>query len=300
MGTVLITGGSGLIGTALTRELLAAGWNVHHLGRSKTEKAGVRSFVWDIKKGVMDRAALEGVDHIVHLAGSGIADERWSASRVKQLVASRTETARLLLDVARTEAFPIKTFVSAAGIGYYGAHTSSHIDSETDPAGNDTIATISRLWESAVDEWMPYSRVVKLRTPVVLSAEGGALVKLRKPVDLGLGAPLGTGKQWMPWVHVDDLVRAYIHSIRTGTMQGAYNVNASDTVTNAEFMKTLSQVLGRGHWLPPVPAFALELALGELSVILLEGSRASNAKLLATGFSFEHDRLAEALEDLLG
>lgn len=133
----------GLIGTALTRELLAAGWNVHHLGRSKTEKAGVRSFVWDIKKGVMDRAALEGVDHIVHLAGSGIADERWSASRVKQLVASRTETARLLLDVARTEAFPIKTFVSAAGIGYYGAHTSSHIDSETDPAGNDTIATIA-------------------------------------------------------------------------------------------------------------------------------------------------------------
>jgi len=279
---------------------LANGWNVHHLGRSKTEKTGVRSFVWDIKKGVLDRAALDGVDHIVHLAGSGIAEERWTAHRVKDLVASRTETARLLLGPVRTERLPIKSFVSAAGIGYYGAHTSSHIHTETDTAGSDTIATISKLWESAVDEWRPFTRVVKLRTPLVLSTEGGALTQLRKPVDLGLGAPLGTGTQWMPWVHIDDLVRAYIHSITTEGMHGAFNVNASGAVTNAEFMRTLCQTLQRRQWLPPVPGFLLKLALGKLSEILLEGSRASNAKLLDSGFTFEHDELAEALNDLLG
>lgn len=279
---------------------MAAGWNVHHLGRRKAEKPGVRSFVWDMSKGLLDRAALEGVDHIVHLAGSGIADERWTARRVKQLVSSRTETARLLLGAVRMGAFPIKTFVSAAGIGYYGAQTSSHIHAETDPAGSDTIATISKVWESAVDEWQPYTRVVKLRTPLVLSTEGGALTQLRKPVDLGLGAPLGTGKQWMPWVHIDDLVMAYFHALRTEGMQGAYNVNASGAVTNAEFMRDLGRTLQRGQWLPPVPGFILKLALGKLSAILLEGSRTSNAKLLATGFSFEHDRLPEALDDLLG
>ena len=299
MGTVLITGGSGLIGTALTRDLLATGWNVHYLGRRKIEKAGVRSFVWDIKKGVLDKAGLDWVDHIIHLAGSGIAEERWTTHRVKELVSSRTETARLLLDTVRTERLHIKSFTSAAGIGYYGAQTSPHIYTETDAAGNDTIATISKLWESAVDEWKPFTRVVKLRTPLVLSSEGGALTQLRKPVDLGLGAPLGTGRQWMPWVHIDDLVRAYIHSITTESMHGAFNVSASGAVTNTEFMKTLGRTLQRRQWLPPVPGFLLKLVLGKLSEILLEGSRASNTKLLETGFAFEYNELPKALSDLL-
>lgn len=299
MATVLITGGSGLIGTALTKALMAAGWTVHHLGRTRRERPGVRSFVWDLHSGTMDKASLIGVDHIVHLAGAGIAEKRWTDTRLKELIESRTVSARLLLSVVKEEQIPIKSFVSAAGIGYYGANTSSHVYTENDSAGTDTIAMISRVWEEAVDEWRTVTRVVKLRTPIVLSRNGGALGKLVLPSKFGLGAALGSGDQWMPWVHMSDLVRAYMHALSNQQMQGAYNVNSGHPVTNVEFMRTLASVLHRPWWLPPVPGFVLKLALGELASILLEGSRASNAKLLGTGFEFQHGELREAFQDLL-
>jgi len=299
MATVLITGGSGLIGTALTAALLAQDHEVRHLSRAHKRAGPFRTFLWDIDSGTMDGEALFEVDHIIHLAGAGIADKRWTAPRVHELIRSRTESARLLLRTARDQNVHVKSFISAAGINFYGSITTDHLFVENDAAAKDTIGTISRVWEEAVDEWSPYTRVAKLRTPVVLSPSGGALQKLVAPVRWGAAAALGSGKQWMPWIHVEDLVRIYVEAIANDRFVGAYNVNTGADVTNDEFMRTAARVLGRPFFLPNVPGFLLKAALGELSSVLLEGSRASNKKLLDTGFTFRYPTLEGALRALL-
>lgn len=300
MATVLVTGGTGLIGTALTQALLHAGHSVHLLSRSSApERNGLRTFRWSPASGEVDPQTWNGVEHVVHLAGAGIADKRWTQARVDELINSRADTARLLRRSAEQAGARISTMVSAAGINYYGAFTSDRILTEQDPPGTDTIGRISKVWEEAVDEWGTHCRVVKLRTPVVLSRSGGALAKLAAPVRFGLGSPMGSGRQWMPWVHLDDLVSIYMQALFDARYQGAYHVNSGHDVTNAEFMRTLSRVLGRPFFAPAVPAVVLRIALGELSAILLEGTRASNARLLGTGFSFAHPRLEDALRDLL-
>ncbi len=298
MAIILITGGSGLIGRRLSMDLLQNGHTVRWLGRRPSLVEEGR-YNWDLARGTMDVAALKDVDHIVHLAGAGIADKRWTTGRVKELIDSRTESARLLLRTAQDLGTPVKSFIGAAGIGYYGAITRDQVFEESDAAANDTIGTISRVWEEAVDEWAPFTRVVKLRTPVVLSPTGGALSKLAIPVRWGLGAALGTGKQWMPWVHLDDLVHLYVEVVQDDRFAGAYNVNTGSDVTNEEFMRTASKVLGRPFFLPKVPGFLLRAALGELSSVLLEGSRVSNKKLMDTGFTFRYPGLEGALRDLL-
>jgi uncharacterized protein len=300
MATILITGGSGLIGGHLSAYLLAEGHTVRHLGRGRSSDGGpISRFRWDIAAQEMDDHALDGVDHIVHLAGAGIADKRWSDARVCELIESRVDSARLLHARVKALGLRPKSFISAAGINYYGAVTSERIFTETDPPANDIIGRISREWEEAVDEWRSTCRVVKLRTPVVLAAEGGALPKLAAPVRLGLGSPLGSGMQWMPWVHIDDLVRAYAFALGNEQVEGAFNVTADDGVTNAEFMRTLAGVLGRPYFAPAVPAFVLELVLGRLSSVLLKGSRASNGRLHRAGFTAMHTDLHTALSDLL-
>lgn len=300
MSTILITGGSGLVGTALTGSLRNSGHNVRHLSRTSGIKNGVTAYAWDIDRGRLDERALEGVDHIVHLAGAGIADKRWTDARVTELIDSRCASARLLMEKVRSNGSAIKSMISASGINFYGAVTSDHIHTENDPPGADTIAKISIAWEEAVEEWTSICRVVKLRTPIVLSANGGALEKLALPVRWGVGSPLGSGKQWVPWVHIDDLARIYQHAIFNERMKGPYNVNSGSDVTNAELMRTVAQELGKPYFLPPVPSWILKLILGELSSVLLKGSRASNDRLLRTGFEFKHTPLKHALIDLFG
>jgi uncharacterized protein (TIGR01777 family) len=295
MATILITGGSGLVGGHLTSLLLRHKHEVRWLSRTAGRADGVTRFVWDLSTGTVDRNAFEGVDHIVHLSGAGIADKRWTASRMKELYASRGGAARLLLNVAREQGFGPKSFVSASGVGIYGAVTSDHVYTESDPAGQDAIGRLSLDWEQAADEWSSITRVVKLRTPVVIARAGGALPKLAAPVRWGLGSPLGSGDQWMPWVHIDDLVQAYQHAMFSDDLSGAYNVTAGEQPTNREFTRTLAQVLRKPFFLPNVPAFALRIALGELSSILLEGSRAGCDRLVATGFHCQYDNLMQAL-----
>ncbi len=299
MHTLLITGGSGLIGSALTDALLASGHTVRHLGRGPGRRPDVAAFRWDPDRGEIDGRALEGVDGIVHLAGAGIADERWSQRRVQALIDSRVRTADLLRSAVLRQRAEPKVLVSAAGINYYGSGHSDHVFQEQDPAGTDTIARISSAWEQAVDNWSDVCRVVKLRTPVVL-ARTGPLQQLAAPVRWGLGAPLGTGRQWMPWVHLQDLVAIYQLALSHPTMVGAYNVNTGAYVRNHTFMRTMAAVLHRPYFLPAVPTFVLRLALGELSTILTGGVRADNGRLLATGFRFRYLDLRPALTDLLG
>lgn len=301
MSTILITGGSGLIGTAVTKALVARSDRVRHLSRSiQRMKGGVTTYKWSVADGTVDPAALEGVDHVVHLAGAGIADKRWSERRVKELIDSRAASIRVLQRAMMANQVRPGTLVSAAGINYYGAVTSDRVFTESDPPGQDTIGRISWEWEAAVDEWLGTSRVVKLRTPIVLSGAGGALGKLAAPVRYGLGSPLGSGKQWVPWIHLDDLVAIYLKALDDDRMEGAYNVNSGEDVTNAELMRTVAKVLRRPFLLPAVPAALLRLALGELSGILLEGSRASNERLRATGFRFRYPALEQALREALG
>jgi len=297
MATILITGGTGLIGRALTAALVADGHTVRHLSRFSRDGSGVKTFTWDVASGQVDPRALDGVDHVVHLAGTPIADKRWTTARVRELIDSRAGSARLLLRVARTRGHSPKSFISAAGIGYYGAITSAHVFNEEDPPANDVLGHISREWEAGVDEWSSLCRVVKLRSPIVLAHEG-PLAKLAAPARWGLAAPLGSGRQWMPWVHIDDLVRAYQQAISDERMHGAYNVTATEQPTNRDLMRAVATALGKPFFLPPVPGFALKLALGELANVILHGSRASNARLLATGFRFEHNTLSEALTSI--
>lgn len=299
MSTILITGGSGLIGGHLTKLLLKEGYTVRHLSRTVRVNVAVPTFKWDISKGFVDPLALDSVDHIVHLSGAGIADGSWTKERMQVLYSSRVDAAELLRnEVERSGIWP-KSFISASGINYYGALTSDHLFTESDPPANDTIGKLTQAWEEAADAWAPHCRVVKLRTSVVLAQEGGALPKLAKPARWGLSAPLGTGTQWMPWVHVEDLAQVYLHAIRHTVLEGAYNIVAPEDVQNQEFMRQLAEVLHKPFFVPHIPAFAIRAILGEMSGLILEGSRASNAKLTATGFEFRHPKLREALSGLL-
>lgn len=300
MAVVLITGGSGLIGQALTRALKREGHSVRWLSRTSGMTDGVQRYTWDIDRGTVDPAALNGVDHVIHLSGAGIADKRWTEARMRELHASRGGAARLLLKIAKENGARPKSFISASGIGYYGAVTTDHVFAESDPAGTDAIAQLTKDWEDAAEEWSATCRVVKLRTPMVLAREGGALKRLSAPFRLGLGASLGSGKQWMPWVHISDLIAAYVQAVSDEGMHGAYNVVAAEEPTNSDFMRAVAKALNRPFFLPNVPAFALRLAFGEMSGILLEGCRASNAKILTAGVDFAFASLGTALTDTLG
>lgn len=298
MAIVLITGGSGLIGSALSRALLNQGHEVRWLSRSPRQQGSIKVFSWDPQRGLIDPEALRDVHSIVHLAGAGIADKRWNDSRVKDLIASRAGTSHLLRDECMRQGIRPSAFISAAGVGYYGAVTTAHRFKEDEPPGKDTIARISAEWEEAVDQWGALCRVVKIRTPIVLSATGGALPRLARVARWGVASPIGTGRQRMPWVHIDDLLEAYMQAIGRHDMSGAYNIAASDS-SNAEFMRTLAKVLRRPYFLPSVPAVLIRMVFGELGALLLEGSGVDDGRLRSTGFRYRYSELGGALRSLL-
>ncbi|MFZ1686240.1 MAG: TIGR01777 family oxidoreductase [Flavobacteriales bacterium] len=298
MSTILITGGSGLIGSALTAALLAHDHEVRQLSRAYRKVGPVRTYLWDIPSGKMDLAALEGVEHIIHLAGENIMGKRWTPEGLKLCQESRTESARLLLRAAIETGARPKSFISASGIGYYGAITTDHVHTESDTNAPDVIGRLTRAWEDAVDAWGVITRVVKLRTPMVLAREGGGLAQLTRLANWCILAPLGSGKQWMPWVHIDDLVRLYSHAMENASMSGAYNACAGEQPQQREFAHAIARAAHRPLFPIAVPSFALRWAMGERSALITEGSRASNARAQESGFIFRFDGLASALDDL--
>ncbi len=298
MAIILITGGSGLIGRHLSERLLTDGHTVRWLSRNPGTHGRITAFAWDPARGKVDAEALRGIDAVVHLAGAGIADERWTSARVNELIESRAGTARLLHRACIIEGITPRVFVSAAGVGFYGAVSSAHRFIESDSPGQDTIARISVAWEKGVDEWSSTCRVVKLRTPTVLAAEGGALRPLARLARWGMASPLGTGKQHMPWVHIDDLVQAYTHALHEPTMSGAYNIQGG-CATNAAMMQAIAAAVHRPFFLPRVPGFLLRFMLGDMAQLLLEGSCVDDARLRDSGFRYAHTELPEALRRLL-
>jgi uncharacterized protein len=296
--SVLITGGSGLVGTALTQMLLQKGYHVSHLARTPASGL-VKSYRWSIADNYIDPAALVGVDAIVHLAGAGVADKRWTPARKKEILESRTQSTRLIYNILQKQPNQVSVVVSATAIGYYGLTTADHWCNEQTPAGTDFLASVCQAWEAAADPVQELSkRLVKIRVGVVLSSQGGALAQMAKPVRWGVGAPLGSGQQWISWIHVQDLCALFVRAIENQAMTGVYNGVAPNPVTNRELTKLIAQALHRPLWLPSVPTWALQLMLGEMSQLVITGARVSNEKALRSGMAFTYDNAQKALDDL--
>ena len=297
---ILISGGTGLVGTRLTELLLLKGYNVSYLSRSLKEIPNVKVYQWDIEKGMIDQAAIQQADYIIHLAGSGIADEKWTEERKKDIIDSRVNSAKLLIDNIKKEKTSIKAFISASGIGIYGGDSGPGLLDENSFPGNDFLAETCKVWEQSVEEISAIGiRLVIIRIGIVLSAKGGALPKLIEPIRLGAGAALGTGKQMMSWIHIDDLCEMFIHAIENANMSGAYNAVAPTAVSNENFTRVAAKVLRR--WKLPfnVPSKAIELIFGEMTSAILSNNNISNAKIAAAGFNYKFPELKGALEDLL-
>jgi uncharacterized protein (TIGR01777 family) len=295
---VLITGGTGLIGSRLIPILQEKGYEVVLLSRTEQTYMGCKAYEWDISKGEIDERAFEGISSIIHLAGAGIADKRWTDSRKRVLIDSRVKSAQLLRKYVLSQNLELKSFISASGIGYYGTETTDHVYTEADPPADEFVSEICIKWEAAADDFKELCRVVKLRTGVVLSKEGGALVRLAQPIKLGVGAAIGSGDQYMPCIHIDDLCRMYLHCLKDQNLKGVYNAVSGERSTNKELTKAVARQLNKPLWLPNVPGFIMKLVFGEMAQILLGGSHVSAEKIKSTGFEFQFPTLKEALEEI--
>jgi uncharacterized protein (TIGR01777 family) len=297
--SVLITGGSGLIGKYLTISLLKAGYKVTHLLRKENQSGKVRVFLWDAGKKLIDRDAFEGVDFIIHLAGANIGEKRWSRKRKEEIVKSRVDSARFLHKTVIDNRIHLKAFISASATGIYGSETSGKIFNENDPAGSDFLGSVCKQWEEAADLFSNSGiRTVKIRSGVVLEKSDSALSKLMTPGKFGFLIQTGNGLQYMPWIHINDLCNIYLKALEDSEMAGAYNAVAPQQVTHVEFMHVLAKVM-RLPVLPPVPGFLIRIALGEMSDVILKGNRISSEKIMNSGYSFLFRTLEDALYNII-
>jgi uncharacterized protein len=295
---ILITGASGLIGAQLTKMMLQKGYQVVHLGRTK-KQGEVKAYVWDVANRKIDNEALEGVTTIIHLAGAGVADKRWNEARKKEILDSRIQSTQLLFDTLKSLNHQVESFISASAIGYYGFTMKETVFTEESNAGSDFLAQVTKQWEQEVDKITTLGiRTVKMRIGIVLSNKGGALVEMAKPIRLGAGAALGSGKQQMSWIHIDDLCAMFMKAAEDSNMNEAYNA-VCDWATNADFTKTVAKILKRPLLLPPVPAFAMKLLIGEMAAMIVNGSKVSSEKIRKAGFVFQYPELNKALNNLL-
>lgn len=295
---ILITGATGLVGQKLVPALLAKGHQVAVLSRKKVAIQGVNVFLWDVHKQTIDLAAFKGIDTVIHLAGEGIADKKWTAARKKQIVDSRVLSGNLLYKAIQETGTQVHTFISASAVGLYG-NRADELLTETSKPGTDFLADCCLAWENTADKGIAMAiRVVKIRIGLILTKAGGVLPQLEKPIKLFVGAPLGTGKQWMPWIHLNDIVGIFCKAVDDETFTGAYNACAPNPVTNTMFTKTLAKAISRPVWPVHVPSFMLKLILGEMSILPLMSNRTSAQKLIAAGYVFSYPTLSEALTEL--
>ncbi len=299
MSNILITGASGLIGTQLTEILLQRGHQVSHLGRRKKNQSKIKSFTWNVDQHQMEEDALHGVDIIIHLAGAGVADKRWTEKRKQEILESRTKSTKLLFDVLSRANHQVTSVVSASAIGFYGFQCNDE-RTETSPAGTDYLANVTKRWEEEVDKIESLKiRVAKIRIGIVLSEKGGALKEMMLPIKFFAGAPLGSGTQYVSWIHINDLCMLFCKAVEDQNMRGAYNGVGPYAVTNRALTRAIAKVLGKPLFLPPIPNFILKLIIGEMADIVLGGSKVSSTKIQQAGFSFKFDNLEKALRDLL-
>jgi len=305
METVLITGGTGLVGKALSMALQENGYKVIILSRDISGKkaSATRVFAtWDIKKQQIDLAALQAADHVIHLAGAGVVEKKWTAAYKKEIRESRIRSSRLLIDSMQQNPNKIRTVVSASAIGWYGADAiPAKPFVESDAADSSFLGETCRLWEAGIEPVTTLGkRLVKLRIGIVLGNDGGALAEFKKPVRLGTAAILGHGRQVVSWIHIDDLCRIFIAAIENEKMQGSYNAVAPEPVSNKKLTITLAKAMNGKLFIPVhVPAFVLKIMMGQRSTEVLKSATVSCKKLLDTGFAFRFNEIEPALQDLV-
>jgi uncharacterized protein (TIGR01777 family) len=296
----VITGGTGLIGRQVARVLVEQGHEVRSLSRSSKPHPvpGVKTFQWNPQARQMDDQVLAGADVVIHLAGEGIADKRWTAERKRAIIESRTETAAFIAKKLEEVPNQVSTILSASGIGYYGY--GSRPFNEDSPAAKDNFpAAVCERWEAAAHYMAGTTRrLVILRIGVVLSREGGAYPKLTSPIKLGIGTWLGSGEQVMSWIHIKDLAMLIAYAAQNPEMEGIYNAVAEEPVSQRFFLKQVARYMHRPLWPIGVPALFLEIALGNMAELVLEGSTVISTRLKDTGFRYRYPHLYEALADL--
>lgn len=307
MSTVLISGGTGLIGSNLTRHLLKKNYHVIILTRDakkKSDDPNIKYSYWNVKEGKIDEAVVNECDHIVHLAGAGVMDKGWTEEYKKIIVESRTASAALIISVLFKNKHKVKSFISASAIGWYGEKDNGVAGSkhhETDLPANDFLGETCVLWEASVKPVEELGvRLVKLRTGIVLSNDGGAFTEFKRPLQFGVAAIFGRGKQMISWIHIDDLCRMYEASIENSLMSDSYNAVSPNPVSQKEFMIHLAKKMRNRFYTPiHIPQFILKLLLGKRSAEILKSANVSCRKIKSTGFTFFYPTLEAALEELL-
>jgi len=285
---ILIGGGSGLIGSHLTKLLSNKGYNVRHLGR-RAKDTPVKTFEWDMDKQTIDKRAFEGVDVVINLAGANISERRWTEKFKKEMLTSRTVSTQLIVDNIKDK--PGVHFIAGSAIGYYGFGDSSKSFKETDLPGSDFMAQLTVEWEKVASQ---LDNLTHIRTGIVVSEKGGAVEEMSKPIKLGVGAPLASGEQIISWIHIDDHCGILIH-ILENKLKGIFNLVAPQPVTNEEMTRAIARKLHRPLWLPNIPPFVLKIVLGEMADSVINGYKVSSEKIQSTGYQFKYPTFNEAL-----
>ena len=299
MKNILIAGGTGLVGTHLSRLLRGQGYTVSHLSRHADPDAKFPTFAWQPDKGTYDKKAFDNVDAVINLAGAGIVDKRWTADRKKIIIESRTTSNALIAKFLQKEKHTIKAYISASAIGFY-ADRGTSLMTEKDGAGKGFLAESTVAWENAIDEVRKTGiRTVALRIGIVLSTEGGALPEMLKPFLVRTGVYFGNGEQYLSWIHIDDLCRMFQFALDQDNMSGIYNAVAPNPMTNFAFTQAIAKAKGGGYLLLPAPAFTLRLAMGEMADTVLGSTKVSSQKIENQGFTFIYTDALSALQSLL-
>lgn len=298
MATILVTGGTGLIGSQLCPRLKEKGYEINLLSRRK-DSGLYRTFSWNPENNEIEEGAIESADYIIHLAGANIGEKRWTLRQKQHIIDSRVKGANLIFSKVQEKRHLLKAFISSSAVGYYGNEHSEKEFTEKDAPGNDFLSEVCVQWEEAADQFKSMGiRTVKIRAGVVLTKTGGVLSEMKGPVMHGIGSSLGTGRQYMPWIHIDDLCDIYEKAIADDKMNGVYNA-AANNVTNYEFVRLLARTLKKPYWFPKVPSLILKILLGERASIVLKGNKASGEKIISEGFNFKYSDLESALKNLL-
>lgn len=289
MSKVLITGGTGFIGKRLCTKLIERGYEVVLLSRKANLSSSIPTYAWDYKKGFVDVRALDGIDSIIHLAGENIGEKRWTTRQKKVLLESRVVSAEVLFLKLKDQGIKLKTFISASAVGYYDMRPSSHFFTEEDKPSDDFLGQICQQWERAADWFQVISnRTVKLRTGLVLFPGEGVYEKITAPLRWGIGLILGSGKQYVSWIHLEDLCNIYIKALEDNRMEGVYNAVAPDSPTYRDLINLLVPQFGKLLFKLFIPSFLLKFFLGERANLLLCGNKISSTKLEKTGYNFKY------------
>ncbi|MCL2589858.1 MAG: TIGR01777 family oxidoreductase [Betaproteobacteria bacterium] len=294
--TILITGANGLVARKFA-EKYSEGYALRFLTR---KKFGKNEYEWDIEKEYVDEKALEGVDYVLHLAGTNVGEKRWTEKRKQEIFSSRVNSSQLLLSKLKENNHSLKAYISASGVGYYGNVPTDKIFTEEDGIGTDFLAKLCGKWEGVACEYLSISqRILIFRFGVVLSDNGGALLKLKMPIKYGLGANLGSGNSYFPWIHIDDLCKMIHFSIQQHDMNGVYNAVSPEVITMDEVNRNIARCMKKPFFMPNIPSCLVKLVLGEMSSLLLTGNKISAEKIIDAGFVFDYPTIGQAMDSAL-